>query len=47
MIFMHNLEIINSRSIIKSTLHCIELAFEKKYFLNQYVYGRTSNVLII
>ena len=46
MIFMHNLEIINSRSIIKSTLHCIEPAFEKN-ILNQYVYRRTSNVLII
>ncbi len=47
MIFMHNLEIINSRSIIKSTLYCIETAFEKNIFLNQYVYRRTSNVLII
>ena len=46
MIFMHNLEIINSRSIIKSTLHCIETAFEK-IFLNQYVNRRTSSVLII
>lgn len=46
MIFMHNLEINNNKSIVKSALYCIKTAFEKKFF-NQYVYRRTSNMLII
>lgn len=46
MIFMHNLEINNNRSIVKSALHCIKTAFEKNIFY-QYVYSRTSNMLII
>jgi len=33
MIFMHNLEISNNRSIVKSALYCIKTAFEKNIFL--------------
>jgi len=32
MIFMHNLEINNSRSIIKLAMCCIKTAFEKNIF---------------
>ncbi|AAS42601.1 hypothetical protein BCE_3696 [Bacillus cereus ATCC 10987] len=32
MIFMHNLEISNNRSIVKSSLYCIKTAFEKNIF---------------
>ncbi len=38
MIFMHNLEISNNRSIVKSGLYCIKTAFEKNIFLiNMYI----------
>ena len=46
MIFMHNLEIINNRSIVKTALHCIKIAFEKNIFY-QNICRRTCNVLII
>ena len=32
MIFMHNLEIVNYKSIVKSALYCIKTAFEKNIF---------------
>ncbi|EEL44445.1 hypothetical protein bcere0021_34010 [Bacillus cereus Rock3-42] len=43
---MHNLEISNNRSIVKSAFYCIKTAFEKIFF-NQYVYRHTNNMLII
>lgn len=37
MIFMHNLEINNNKSIVKSALYCIKTAFEKIFLINMYI----------
>ncbi len=35
MIFMHNLEIYNYRSIVRQGMSCIKLSFEKNIFLQE------------
>lgn len=41
MIFMHNLEINNNRSIVKLALYCIKIAFEKNIFQVQYAWNQS------
>lgn len=41
MIFMHNLEINNNGSIVKSALYCIKTAFLKNIFQGQYAWSQS------